>query len=129
MALVAVADCYVSLHRTEGLGLTMAEAMAVGTPVVATAYSGNLDFMSQRSAMLVPAEEVEVGPGHYYPAHGHWAEPDLDAAAAMMRGVAGDPELRRRLASAAAEELGAFGFEEVGRIASEVLAESWRKQP
>ena len=129
MALVAVADCYVSLHRTEGLGLTMAEAMAVGTPVVATAYSGNLDFMSQRSAMLVPAEEVEVGPGHYYPAHGHWAEPDLDAAAAMMRGVAGDPELRRRLASAAAEELGAFGFEEVGRIASEVLTESWRKQP
>src|SRR5690606_24413659 len=44
LALVAMVDCYASLHRSEGLGLTMAEAMALGTPVVATAYSGNLDF-------------------------------------------------------------------------------------
>ena len=125
MALVAVADCYVSLHRSEGLGLTMAEAMAVGTPVIATGYSGNLDFMSEESALVVPAPEVVVGPGHYYPAHGHWAEPDLDAAAEMMRSVRSDPALRRQLTSAAAAELSRFGYAEVGGIALEALLEAW----
>ena len=47
--MMAACDCYVSLHRSEGLGLTMAEAMAVGKPVVATAWSGNLDFMSDET--------------------------------------------------------------------------------
>ena len=45
-ALMAHADCYISLHRAEGLGLTMAEAMSLGKPVIATAYSGNMDFMT-----------------------------------------------------------------------------------
>ena len=44
--MIASCDCYVSLHRSEGLGLTMAEAMYFGKPVIATAYSGNLDFMN-----------------------------------------------------------------------------------
>ena len=86
LALVQLVDCYASLHRSEGLGLTMAEAMALGTPVVATAYSGNLDFMDERSALLVPATEVLIGPGQLYPAEGHWADPDLDVAAAYLRG-------------------------------------------
>lgn len=83
-----VADCYVSLHRSEGFGLTMAEAMAAGKPVIATGYSGNLDFTPPGSAHLVPYELHEIprqcGP---YPAGDHWAEPDLDAAAALMRQV------------------------------------------
>ena len=62
LALVADVDCYVSLHRSEGLGLTMAEAMAAGTPVIATGYSGNLDFMLPGSALLVDATEIEIGP-------------------------------------------------------------------
>ncbi len=53
-ALTAGCDCYVSLHRSEGLGLTMAEAMACGKPVIATAYSGNLNFMTPESSYLVP---------------------------------------------------------------------------
>ena len=100
LGLVAAADCYISLHRSEGLGLTMAEAMSLGTPVIATGYSGNMDFMPEGSVMFVPAREVTVGPGRYYPSHGHWASPDLDAAAAHMRRVRGDEELRHRLAEA-----------------------------
>ncbi|NTW42511.1 MAG: glycosyltransferase, partial [Cellulomonadaceae bacterium] len=53
-ALVALCDCYVSLHRSEGLGLTMAEAMAWGKPVIATGYSGNLQFMTDENSFLVP---------------------------------------------------------------------------
>ena len=59
-ALYLSADVLLSLHRAEGFGLPMLEAMALGVPVVATAYSGNLDFMSEHSGMLVPARTVPV---------------------------------------------------------------------
>ena len=52
-ALLGLCDCYVSLHRSEGLGLTMAEAMGLGKPVIATGYSGNLDFMTPENSYLV----------------------------------------------------------------------------
>ena len=92
-ALLASADCYVSLHRSEGLGLTMAEAMALGKPVIATGYSGNLDFMSSETAYLVPWTPIEVPPGcDPYPVSTVWADPDLDAAARLMRHVAFSPE-------------------------------------
>lgn len=126
LALVAAADCYVSLHRAEGLGLTMAEAMAVGTPVIATGYSGNLDFMDDRSALLVPYELVEVGAGSHYPAHGRWASPDLDAAARLMRAARDDASLRARLVPAARRALSPFSYDEVGRIARDRLIEVWR---
>jgi glycosyltransferase involved in cell wall biosynthesis len=126
LALVAAADCYVSLHRAEGLGLTMAEAMAAGTPVVATGYSGNLDFMDDRSALLVPYELVEVGPGRHYPAHGHWASPDLDVAAQHLRAVRDDPALRDRLVRGAKEALEPYTVQRVGRIARDRLLESWK---
>ena len=91
--LVAVVDCYVSLHRSEGFGLTIAEAMAAGTPVIATGYSGNLDFMDPSCAHLVPAGEVEVGPGNGpYPAGMRWGQPDLVEARRLMRQVVEDPE-------------------------------------
>src|SRR5262249_15651963 len=51
-------DCFVSLHRAEGFGLHLAAAMAAGTPVIATSYSGNVDFMDDDSAFLVPYELV-----------------------------------------------------------------------
>ena len=87
-AMTALCDCYVSLHRSEGFGLPMAEAMAVGKPVIATAYSGNLDFMTEANSFLVPYQRVRVGEGNapYSPAS-IWAEPDVDAAASLMRRV------------------------------------------
>lgn len=121
LALVAAVDCYASLHRSEGLGLTMAEAMAVGTPVVATAYSGNLDFMDDSCALLVPAREVLIGEGSLYPADGHWAEPDLDVAAAHLRRLFEDPDLRARLAAEAPRALRRFGIAEVADVVGQRL--------
>jgi glycosyltransferase involved in cell wall biosynthesis len=91
-ALMAACDCYVSLHRAAGLGLTMAEAMSLGKPVIATGYSGNLDFMTDQTAHLIPWKPIELGRGHApYPASATWADPDLDAAATAMRRVFDDP--------------------------------------
>lgn len=93
VALVGLCDCYVSLHRSEGLGLGMLEAMAHGRPVIATGYSGNLAFMNSENSFLVPFDLVPVPAGSGpYTEDARWAEPDLDAAAGMMRGVVSDPE-------------------------------------
>ena len=86
--LVAACDAYVSLHRAEGFGLTIAEAMAAGKPVIATGYSGNLEFMTDENSFLVPYELVQIPHGSApYPNSARWAEPDRDAAAAAMRAV------------------------------------------
>ena len=92
LALMATCDCYASLHRSEGFGLTLAEAMALGKPVIATGYSGNLDFMTPETSYLVPWTPAEVPVGcSPYPAGSSWAEPDLEAAAQIMRQVYEDP--------------------------------------
>ncbi len=87
-SLVAQSAAYVSLHRAEGLGLTMSEAMSAGRPVIATGYSGNLDFMDESNSLLVPYEPVEipVSAAPYGPPT-QWADPDLDVAARFMRWV------------------------------------------
>jgi len=105
--LMCECDCYVSLHRSEGLGLTMAEAMAAGRPVVATAYSGNLEFMHEGNSLLVPPGDlVPIGRGHDpYPAEARWADPDPDAAAALMRRVFDDPQEAARLAARGREDV------------------------
>jgi hypothetical protein len=104
-ALIAAADCFVSLHRAEGLGLSPAEAMARGKPVIATAYSGNLDYMTPANSYLVDYTLREVGPGCWpYPESAHWADADLDAAARAMREVFDDQMgARERGATAAAD--------------------------
>lgn len=91
--LMASCDCYVSLHRSEGLGLTMAEAMFHGKPVVATDYSGNTDFMDPGNSYPVPYRMVPIGEGAApYPADGEWAEPDVGEAAQLLRRVFEDRE-------------------------------------
>lgn len=92
-AFVAACDCFISLHRSEGLGLTMAEAMSRGKPVIATGYSGNLEFMDERTGYLVPYDLVPVPEDWWAHAPGaHWADPDVDAAAALLREVYGNQE-------------------------------------
>jgi glycosyltransferase involved in cell wall biosynthesis len=91
-ALIATCDCYVSLHRAEGFGIAMAEAMALGRPVIATGYSGNREFMGGPDALFVGHRLVPVGAGvEPYPAEAMWAEPDVAHAAALMRRLAADP--------------------------------------
>ena len=102
LRLISAASAYVSLHRAEGFGYTLAEAMAYGVPVIATNYSGNLDFMDAHSAHLVRAREVEVAvPDGPFQRGSVWAEPDVDHAAALMRQVYENRQ--------AARELGARG--------------------
>ncbi|MGH3468246.1 MAG: glycosyltransferase, partial [Thermocrispum sp.] len=99
-------DAYVSLHRSEGFGLTVAEAMARGIPVIATDYSATTEFFDDSVGWTVPYRLVPVGPGwEPYQADGHWAEPDLDAAARAMRAVAEHPELALRRGAAARERI------------------------
>ena len=105
-SLIAACDCYVSLHRAEGLGLTMSEAMTLGKPVIATAYSGNLDFMTPDTAVLIPWTRVKVGPNAApYSPTATWAEPDTDAAAIAMRRVFEDKEFAAQLGAAAKADL------------------------
>lgn len=94
LGLMATADCYLSLHRSEGFGYTMAEAMALGVPVVGTRYSGNLDFMNDDDAWLVDAQLEPVDPGEYplWTTGMVWAQPDVFAAAQALRAVRFDPD-------------------------------------
>lgn len=100
-ALMRRASAYVSLHRSEGFGLTLAEAMASGVPVIATAYGGNLDFTDDATAWMVPYDLVEAGERAYpYPAEARWAEPSVEVAAAHLRRVLdGGGEVERRRAA------------------------------
>ena len=91
-AMIAEADAYVSLHRSEGFGLTVAHAMALGTPVVTTAGSGPADFCDESTALIVPGHLVPIGAdAPPYPAEGRWLDPDHDAAVAALRSVVSDP--------------------------------------
>jgi len=105
-ALIASCDCYVSLHRSEGLGLTLAEAMYFERPVIATGYSGNLDFMTDDNGYLVDYRLRSIGPGNDpYPPEGEWAEPDVDHAARLMRQVFDHPEEARARGRRAARDI------------------------
>jgi glycosyltransferase involved in cell wall biosynthesis len=91
-ALIGNCDVVLSLHRAEGLGLVPAEAMLLGRPVVATGWSGNMDFMDCRSAALVGYRLVAPRDGRhvYDQTGGVWAEPDLGDAVAQLRRLADD---------------------------------------
>jgi glycosyltransferase involved in cell wall biosynthesis len=86
--LTSLADCYVSLHRSEGLGLTISEAITLGRPVIATGYSGNLDFLSGANSFIVPGLRVKVGHGaEGYSPEAMWMEPNVSETAKYMRYV------------------------------------------
>jgi glycosyltransferase involved in cell wall biosynthesis len=87
-SLLAACDSYVSLHRSEGFGMTMAEAMLLGKPTIATGYSGNLDFMTAENSYLVDAHRVSLDRDCPPYAKGcTWSEPSVEHAARLMRQV------------------------------------------
>ncbi|MEM8531561.1 MAG: glycosyltransferase [Chloroflexota bacterium] len=102
-------DAYVSLHRSEGFGLTLAEAMALGKPVVATAYSGNADFMTPSNSYPVGYDIVAIdkdyGP---YQSGDEWADPNIDHAAEMMQDILADPTTAKRKGAQAAKDIHRF---------------------
>ncbi len=104
VALLALSDCFLSLHRSEGFGRGPAEAMLMGKPVITTDYSGTRDFATRETALLIDYELVPVGAEEYPGADSQvWAEPDIDQAAAAMRRISDDPVLARRLGSCGQE--------------------------
>jgi glycosyltransferase involved in cell wall biosynthesis len=101
--LTSVCDAYLSLHRAEGLGLGMAEAMLLGKPVVATAWSGNLAFMNADNSCLVGYQLVPVGEREYVHGAGQqWAQADVGQAAHHLRRLHAQPDYRRELGARAA---------------------------
>ncbi|MDB5314040.1 MAG: hypothetical protein JWO38_8242 [Gemmataceae bacterium] len=128
LGLMNAADAYVSLHRSEGIGLTMAEAMLMGKPVIATGYSGNLAFMTPDNSYLVRYERVEIAEDiPPYPKGCVWAEPSVEHAAKLMRRVVDRPAEARAVAArgrADAERL--FSPEAAGQKMAARLAEITR---
>ncbi len=98
-------DVFISLHRAEGYGLPMAEAMAIGRPVVATAWSGNLDFMNETNSALVDYNLVEINDPQGVYAGSTWAEPSVAHAAVWLRRLHTSSELRAGLGKAAAQSM------------------------
>ena len=99
MALIACCDTYASLHRSEGFGLTLAEAMLLGKPAVGTNYSGNLDFMTAEVSRLVDFNKVVIATDlPQYPKGVAWAEPNEEHAGAILRELYDRPDEAREMA-------------------------------
>ena len=106
-----------SLHRSEGFGRGIAEALLLEKPVIVTGYSGNMDFTNPQNACLVDYQLVDVGPDEYPHAAGQrWADPDLEQAAEYMRRVVREPAWGAALARSGRELVEAqHGVDAVGR--------------
>ncbi|MGJ7493688.1 glycosyltransferase family 4 protein [Variovorax sp. RT4R15] len=125
LSLMDACDVYVSLHRSEGLGLTIAEAMLMGKPVIATNFSGNVDFMDDTNSLPVRCELVKLGTSiPPYNAELEWAEPSVPHAAQCMQRVYVERAWARdlgRKAKAVAERT--LSAEVAGRKMAQRLAE------
>ncbi len=114
MALYGSCDVFVSLHRSEGLGLGPMEAMMLGKPVIATGWSGNLTYMNHTNSCLVGYRLVPVtGKQVIYTKKflgesAEWADPDVSQAAAWMQQLANDPALRLSIGKKAATDMSRF---------------------
>ncbi|MGH9366769.1 MAG: glycosyltransferase family 4 protein, partial [Thermoanaerobaculia bacterium] len=123
-ALLAACDAYVSLHRAEGFGLPIAEAMAAGKPVVATSYSGNTDYLDERTGFPVRWRYVELPQSiRDYDRGTRWAEPDEEHAAKLLRRVFEDRGEAARRAGAGRRRIAElYSQEAAGRRVAQALA-------
>lgn len=98
-ALINAANCYISLHRCEGIGIAMMKAMALGKPLIATNWSGNTDYTSAATACPVDYKLMNINPagfGYLNSSIGDvWADPSIDHAAEWMQRLVGDEKLAR----------------------------------
>ena len=120
-ALIASSDILISLHRAEGFGLPIAEAMQMGCVAVATDYSSTTEFVSEDTAVAVPYTQVRISHDvSVYRKGTLWAEPDIAAAAAAIRRLGDDPDYRRRLSERASTAIyEKLSFEDGARLIEE----------
>ena len=106
-SLIRLCDVFISLHRAEGFGLVMAEAMALGTPAVATGWSANTEFMPEEAACPVRYKLIPVAGGYQFD-NGKmmWANPDVHHAAEYLRSLRADPAYYREKAEAGKRYIG-----------------------
>jgi glycosyltransferase involved in cell wall biosynthesis len=125
--LISMANAYVSLHRSEGLGLTISEAMTLGVPVIATGYSGNMDFMRPGNSLLVPGTRVLVGDGaEGYSPTATWMEPDISQAAKYMRYVYENEQEAREMGKCGQRDIvSSLTTERCGAIMKNRLEDIW----
>jgi glycosyltransferase involved in cell wall biosynthesis len=123
--LQASCDVYLSLHRSEGFGLCVAECMALGKLVIVTNYSGTCDYVDAHCGAPVGFSLRAVAPGQYPFGDGQfWAEPDLSHAAELLRHAFKDPDWRRDIAARAREKIDQqLSYHEVGTLMRARLAE------
>lgn len=114
-------DSYISLHRSEGFGLTMAEAMYFGKPVIATGYSGNLEFMNDDNSFLVSAERVSYGSDDLnYDSDTIWSEPSLEKASEYLQKIyQGGDVIKEKSDHARTTITQDFSLERVGKLIRE----------
>jgi glycosyltransferase involved in cell wall biosynthesis len=99
-SLINCCDCFVSLHRAEGFGRGTGEAMFLGRVALATAWSGNVDYMTAENSLLVRHRLVPLGPGEYpFGENQVWADPDVSHAVEQLNALISDPRLARTIAS------------------------------
>lgn len=117
LALYKACDCFVSLHRAEGFGRGIAEALLLGKQVIATGYSGNLDFCTPDNSHLVDQILIRLAPSDYFHGAGQsWANPNIDHAAIQMRSV-----VATLLPACSTKQLYRFGIANCGRCYLERL--------
>lgn len=105
-SLINAADCVVSLHHSEGFGLTCAEGMLLGKPIIATNWSGNTDFMNKKNSCLVPAKLVNLKKDSApYRKGDIWADPDVNIAARWMQRLYSDRELGEKIGRKGAQTI------------------------
>lgn len=120
--LEAACDCFISLHRSEGFGLAIAECMYLGKPVIATDWSGSAEFLDTTNGCPVPCSLVTLDRSHGPYAKGQtWADADIGNAAEWMRRLQGDRALGARLGAAARATIEA-------RFAPEVVGARYRRR-
>lgn len=108
LSLINSCDVYISLHRSEGLGMSIKEAMYLGKPTIATNYSGNLDFMSNENSLLVDYNKIPIP--SYVPIYGKyetkWADPNIEDAVKKLKLLYENNDLRKSLGKNAKNDIG-----------------------
>lgn len=126
LMLQAATDVFVSLHRSEGFGLNLAECMAAGKLVIGTNFSGNIDFMNETNSLLIDFDMRRVAYDEYIAGEGQWwADPKHESAVEAFRRASNDTTLRIKLGKAAQHDIKQkLSYEVIGSLMARALGDT-----